>query len=194
MLAVVQTEGVRAALQKVYPDPSYDFPIVTMTTAGDNNQTTPLYLLSNPGSSSSGPAKSLWTEELELALLEGKVDVIVHCVKDMPTTLPAGCELACMLEREDPRDALVVKKGLPYKTLAEMPEGSVIGTSSVRRTAQLSRNYPKLKFMSVVRNQSWMRSALADLCFTARQSVSLLKPISRSLLIPQPNSFPQARC
>jgi hydroxymethylbilane synthase len=149
MLAVVQTEGIKAALQKAYPDPSYEFPIITMTTAGDNNQTTPLYLLSNPGTSSSGPAKSLWTEELELALVEGKVDVIVHCVKDMPTTLPEGCELACMTEREDPRDALVVKAGLPYKTLDELPEGSVIGTSSVRRTAQLSRNYPKLKFMSV---------------------------------------------
>lgn len=76
-----------------------------------------------------------------MALLEGQVDAIVHCLKDMPTELPPGCELGAILEREDPSDALVVKDGLSYTCLEEMPEGSVIGTSSVRRVAQLRKQY-----------------------------------------------------
>ena len=73
-------------------------------------------------------------------------DLIVHSLKDVPTTLKPGCEIACMLEREDPRDALVVKQGLPYLTLDDLPDGSIVGTGSVRRVAQLKRAYPKLKF------------------------------------------------
>ena len=86
---------------------------------------------------------------MEVALLQNQVDAIVHCLKDMPTDLPPGCELGAILEREDPSDALVVKDGLNYKTLAEMPDGSVIGTSSVRRVAQLRKHYPNLKFADV---------------------------------------------
>jgi len=106
-----------------------------------------LYLLS--GSSANTPAKSLWTEELETALMKGEVDMIVHSLKDVPTQLPEECEIGAILEREDPRDALIVKQGLPYKSLEEMPEGSVIGTSSVRRIAQLRKTYPGLKVMDV---------------------------------------------
>jgi hydroxymethylbilane synthase len=93
----------------------------------------------------------LWTKELEVAMLEGGVDAIVHSLKDVPTSFPPGCELGAVLVREDPSDALVVKDGLPYKSLEEMPDGSVIGTSSVRRVAQLRRMFPKLKFADVVR-------------------------------------------
>jgi len=93
--------------------------------------------------------KALWTKELEVGLLEGEIDLIVHSLKDVPTTLPDGCELGAILEREDPSDCLVVKSGLPYKTLDDLPGGSVIGTSSVRRVAQLRRAYPKFKFADV---------------------------------------------
>jgi hydroxymethylbilane synthase len=68
---------------------------------------------------------------------------------DMPTQLPPNMSIGCIFPREDARDALVVKPTLPYKTLAQLPEGSVIGTSSVRRSAQLKRLYPKLKFADV---------------------------------------------
>lgn len=97
------------------------------------------------------PPAALWTKELEVALLNHQVDAIVHSLKDVPTEFPPGCELGAVLEREDPSDALVVKEGLPYTSLAEMPEGSIIGTSSVRRVAQLRRKFPGLRFADVVR-------------------------------------------
>lgn len=74
----------------------------------------------------------------------------MHSLKDVPTTFPAGCQLGAVLAREDPSDALVVKAGLDYKCLEDIPHGSVIGTSSVRRVAQLRRNFPHLKFADVV--------------------------------------------
>lgn len=140
-LAVVQAELVYEALKQLHPPSSATFALSYMRTEGDKNQTQALYLMGG---------KALWTKELEVALLEGEVDLIVHCLKDIPTQLPDGCELGAILEREDPSDCLVVKEGLPYKTLDELPEGSVIGTSSVRRVAQLRRKYPKLKFADVV--------------------------------------------
>ena len=94
----------------------------------------------------------MWTKELEVALIEGAVDMLVHSYKDVPTVLPDGCEIAGVMERENPLDSLVVKKDLPYKSLEELPDGSVVGTSSVRRVAQLKRNFPKLAFKDVV---SW---------------------------------------
>ncbi len=118
------------------------FPITSMSTAGDQNLRSPLYVIGGEG-------KAIWTKELEVALEQGAVDAIVHCLKDVPTALPKGLELAAVLEREDPRDALVVKAGLPYKVLDELPVGSVIGTSSVRRVAQLRRKYPHLVFSDV---------------------------------------------
>ena len=84
-------------------------------------------------------------------MVNGEVDIIVHCLKDVPTALPAGCELGAILEREEPQDCLVVKQGLSYKSLSELPVGSVVGTSSVRRVAQLRRHYPHLAFKDVVR-------------------------------------------
>ncbi|KAL9940659.1 hypothetical protein V8E36_000147 [Tilletia maclaganii] len=118
------------------------FPITSMSTTGDQNQRSPLYVIGGEG-------RAIWTKELEVALQEGAIDAIVHCLKDIPTTLPNGLELAAICEREDPRDALVVKKGLPFTTLDELPPGSVIGTSSVRRVAQLRRRYPQLVFSDV---------------------------------------------
>ena len=101
VLAKIQTEATVELLQRSFPQLS--FSTSYMTTEGDKNQSQALYVLGG---------KSLWTKELEVALLEGDVDMLVHCVKDMPTTLPPGCILSAITEREDPVDSLVVKKDL----------------------------------------------------------------------------------
>lgn len=145
-LALIQTHMVADALASANEGTA--FPVVDMTTAGDRNQTTPLHLLSPYNSTT--PAKSLWTDELESALLDGRMDLLVHSCKDVPTTIRQGCEIGALLERHDPRDAFVVKAGLHYKTIDELPAGAVVGTGSVRRVAQLSRAYPHLKFADMV--------------------------------------------
>jgi hydroxymethylbilane synthase len=124
-----------------------------MSTEGDKNQSQALYVLGG---------KSLWTKELEVALLEQDVDILVHSLKDVPTVLPDGCELGAILKREDPADSLVVKKDLPYKTLQDLPDGSVVGTSSVRRVAQLKRQFPRLVFKDVVCSICYRTSTYAD--------------------------------
>ncbi|GAA6056742.1 hypothetical protein JCM3770_005874 [Rhodotorula araucariae] len=150
-LAMVQTEIVRRELEERWP--GCEIRIFGMTTLGDNVQTQPLYTFGG---------KALWTKELEVALLNNQVDAIVHSLKDVPTEFPPGCALGAVLEREDPSDALVVKEGLPYTSLAEMPEGSVIGTSSVRRVAQLRRKFPGLKFADVRGNLGTRLKKLDD--------------------------------
>lgn len=137
-LAVVQAEGIRHSLKKIAPNRSFE--IEALRTLGDKDQSTALY---NFG------AKSLWTTELEEKLTSGELDVIVHCLKDMPTTLPESCDLAAIPLRDDPRDALIVKAGLPYDSLKTLPQGAVVGTSSVRRSAQLRRLYPHLRFANL---------------------------------------------
>ncbi len=139
-LAQIQTNIVVDALRAAFP--ALEFTTSFMSTEGDKNQSQALYLLGG---------KALWTKELEVALKENVVDMLVHSLKDVPTTLPDGCELGAILEREDPADSLVVKHGLPYRSLEELPDGSVVGTSSVRRVAQLRKGFPKLQFMDVVR-------------------------------------------
>ena len=138
-LALAQTQIVVDSLKEKFPD--YEFPIHSMTTTGDRDQNTALY---NFG------GKGLWTSQLEERLVNKELDIVVHSLKDMPTVLPEGCVLGCVTSREDPRDTLVIKKELQdkhgWKTLADLPAGSVIGTSSVRRIAQLVRRYPTLKF------------------------------------------------
>ena len=138
-LAIVQTELVLTTLQNKHVD--VDFKTRYISSAGDKNQTDALYLMGG---------KSVWTGELEAALLDGSVDLVVHSLKDVPTILPTGMEIGAILEREDPADGLVVKDGLPFRSLDDLPDGSVIGTSSLRRVAQLKRSYPGLKFIDVV--------------------------------------------
>ncbi|KAI9065513.1 porphobilinogen deaminase [Trametes sanguinea] len=137
-LAQIQTNIVRDALAAAHPSITFDTSF--MTTGGDHNQSQALYLLGG---------KDYWTKELEVAMLEGRVDMLVHSFKDVPTTLPEGCEIAGVVERADPVDCLVVRKDASWKTLEELPDGSVVGTSSVRRVAQLKRKFPKLVFKDV---------------------------------------------
>ncbi|KAK1255309.1 hypothetical protein MKX08_009304 [Trichoderma sp. CBMAI-0020] len=137
-LAVVQAEGIRDSLQKVAPGRVFE--IETLHTLGDKDKSTELYKFG---------AKGLWTVELEEKLTSGQLDVVVHCLKDMPTRLPETCDLAAIPLRDDPRDALIIKAGLPYTSLKTLPEGAVVGTSSVRRSAQLRCLYPHLQFANM---------------------------------------------
>lgn len=140
-LALKQCEIVISTLSKTHPH--IRFETVTVSVMGDRDKTTPLPNL----------GKGLWTSELEAMLTSDPpaLDMIVHSLKDMPTSLPAGCVLGCVTKREDPRDVVVFRAGHggKYKTLADLPEGAVVGTSSVRRAAQLRRRYPGLAFQDV---------------------------------------------
>jgi hydroxymethylbilane synthase len=140
MLARVQADEVVKSLKSQWPH--YNFEVHAMATAGDNNQTTALHKFNE---------KALWTQELEVLLQDGRVDLIVHSLKDMPTQLPLGLNLGAVTARHDARDALVVHPRLAdtCKNLTDLPVGSVVGTSSLRRTAQLKRHHPHLKFADV---------------------------------------------
>ncbi|WPH02153.1 porphobilinogen deaminase [Acrodontium crateriforme] len=140
LLARVQADEVAKQLRAAWPQ--HRFEIHAMSTTGDKNQKTALHKFNE---------KSLWTQELEVLLQSGDLDLVVHCLKDMPTQLPADCVISAITEREDPRDAFVVAPRLAgsVRSLADLPKGSVVGTSSLRRIAQMKRAYPDLKFADV---------------------------------------------
>jgi hydroxymethylbilane synthase len=129
-LAMWQAEHVQVALQKLYP--SCDVTILGMTTRGDQ-------ILDRTLSKVGG--KGLFVKELEAALADGRADLAVHSLKDVPMDLPPGFALAAILSREDPRDAFVSND---YAGLDALPPGSVVGTSSLRREALLRARYPLL--------------------------------------------------
>lgn len=140
-LALKQVEIVVDCLSKTHPHVKFE--TVTVSVMGDRDKTTPLPDL----------GKGLWTSELEAMLTSSPagLDMIVHSLKDMPTTLPDDCVLGCVTKREDPRDVVVFRAshGGRYKKLADLPEGAVVGTSSIRRAAQLRGKYPGLVFQDV---------------------------------------------
>lgn len=123
-LALAQAEQVRARLAAL----GVESELATYTTVGDRRLDVALTAIGSKG---------LFTEELERDLRTGITDLCVHSLKDLPTQDPEGLVVAAQLEREDPRDALVVRADVPARTLDELPRGSVIGTSSLRRRAQL---------------------------------------------------------
>lgn len=125
-----QAEYVRDRLVELYPQCSIE--ILGTTTRGDQ-------ILDRTLSKVGG--KGLFVKELEVAMAEGRADLAVHCLKDMPMDLPEGFALAAVLEREDPRDAFVSND---YASLAELPAGAVVGTSSLRRQAMIAARYPQL--------------------------------------------------
>jgi hydroxymethylbilane synthase len=137
-LAMVQTEWVRDELVKAFPD--IRFEIASMSTKGDIILDSPLAKIGDKG---------LFTKELEVQMLDGNADFAVHSLKDLPTNLPEGLMLGCVTEREDPADALVVHEKFKQYQLETLPEGAVIGTSSLRRLAQLRHHYPHLHFKDV---------------------------------------------
>lgn len=129
-LAMWQAEHVRAALLALYPD--CDVAILGMTTRGDR-------ILDRTLSKVGG--KGLFVKELEDALRQGRADLAVHSLKDVPMHLPEGFDLTAVMQRADPRDALVSPR---YGALAALPPGSVVGTSSLRREAMLRSRFPHL--------------------------------------------------
>ncbi|KJY00789.1 porphobilinogen deaminase like protein [Zymoseptoria brevis] len=153
MLARVQADEVVKSLRAAWPE--HNFEIHAMSTTGDNNQKTALHKFNE---------KALWTQELEVLLESKELDLIVHSLKDMPTQLPAELDLTCVTKREDPRDALVLKPDLVGKVrgLGDLPEGAIVGTSSLRRTAQLKRHYPQLQFKDVRGNIGTRLAKLDD--------------------------------
>ena len=129
-LAMWQAEHIRDRLRALHPGCTVN--ILGMTTRGDQILDV---TLSKVG------GKGLFVKELEVALEAGQADLAVHSMKDVPMELPPGFELAVIGEREDPRDAFVSNR---HARLSELPPGSVVGTSSLRREAQLRARYPHL--------------------------------------------------
>lgn len=127
-LARAQAEMVQAALAANHPELTFE--TVAMTTAGDRELHKKL---------TDWGYKGLFTKELEDLLLAGDIDIAVHSMKDMPSVLPAGLTIAAMLPRADVRDAWISPH---YASLAELPQGAVVGTSSTRRAAQLLYKRP----------------------------------------------------
>ncbi|WP_370446410.1 hydroxymethylbilane synthase [Glaciimonas sp. PCH181] len=129
-LAMWQAENVRDRLAELYPQCVIE--ILGMTTRGDQ-------ILDRTLSKVGG--KGLFVKELEVAMAEGRADLAVHSLKDMPMALPEGFVLAAVLEREDPRDAFVSND---YDSLAALPAGAIVGTSSLRRQALIAARFPQL--------------------------------------------------
>lgn len=134
-LALWQANFVKTALEQRFPELSVE--LVTMVTKGDIILDTPLAKVGGKG---------LFVKELELALLENRADIAVHSMKDVPMEFPEGLGLAVICQREDPRDAFVSNQ---YRCLSELPEGAIVGTSSLRRQCQLMARYPHLKVKSL---------------------------------------------
>jgi hydroxymethylbilane synthase len=137
-LALVQTYWVQEQLQKHFPERQFE--VETMSTQGDKILDVALAKIGDKG---------LFTKELEVGMLEESIDLAVHSLKDLPTKLPDGLVLGCVTERVNPADALVVKAQHQDKQLDSLPEGAIIGTSSLRRLAQLRHYYPHLTFKDV---------------------------------------------
>lgn len=137
-LALVQTYWVQEELQKRFPHCTFE--VHTMSTQGDKILDVALAKIGDKG---------LFTKELEVGMLNHETDFAVHSLKDLPTRLPEGLMLGCVTEREDPADALVVHAKHQDKQLETLPPGSVIGTSSLRRLAQLRYHFPHLQFKDI---------------------------------------------
>jgi hydroxymethylbilane synthase len=130
-LALWQAEHVKARLEAVHAGLAVD--LAPMSTRGDELQDRRL---------GEAGGKGLFVKELEAAMAEGRADLAVHSMKDVPAELPPGFVLAAITAREDPRDALVSTK---YARLEDLPEGSAVGTSSLRRAAQIAERHPRLE-------------------------------------------------
>ncbi len=134
-LALWQANYIKHKLQVLYPQLTVE--LVTMVTKGDVLLDTPLAKIGGKG---------LFVKELELALLEGRADIAVHSMKDVPMQFPQGLHLSVICEREDPRDAFVSNR---YASLDELPQNAVVGTSSLRRQCQLKALRPDIELKTL---------------------------------------------
>ncbi len=158
-LALAQAQETRDRLMAAHRLPGAAFAVTVIRTTGDRVTDRPLGEIGGKG---------LFTKEIEEALAAGETDLAVHSMKDVPTVLPAGLTIACLLPREDVRDAFV---SLRHESLAAMPAGAVVGTSSLRRRAQLLHRRPDLRVVEFRGNvQTRLRKleeGVADATFLA---------------------------
>ncbi len=178
-LALAQANDVRARLIAAHGLP-HGLPedavtIRVIKTSGDIIQDRPL---------SEVGGKGLFTKEIEEALLANEIDLAVHSMKDVPTVLPQGLFISTILKREDVRDAFI---SLKYKSLAEMPAGSIVGTSSLRRQSQVKRARPDLKVIDFRGNvETRLRKiadGVADATFLALAGLNRLKLSDRATAV-----------
>ena len=149
-LALAQAYETRARLMREHGLAEESMEIVVIKTTGDRILDRPLKEIGGKG---------LFTREIEEAMLSGEIDIAVHSMKDMPTIQPQGLALDCFLPREDPRDAFVSEK---YERLSDLPAGAVVGTSSLRRRAQVAHVRPDLKIVEFRGNVQTRLQKLAD--------------------------------
>ncbi len=131
-LALWQANHIKQQLEAQHSE--LECVIRGMTTEGDRNKVSPLSQMGGKG---------VFVKELETALLDGSADIAVHSMKDVPGELPAGLGIHAMVSRADPRDAFISRS---FSAFADMPEGAVVGSSSLRRVIQLQGRYPQLTF------------------------------------------------
>ncbi len=147
-LALWQAEHIRARLQELHPDLTVE--LVKFVTQGDKILDTPLAKIGGKG---------LFVKELEAALLDGRADLAVHSMKDVPMALPEGLTLAVICEREDPLDAFVSNH---FEKFADLPQGARVGTSSLRRKSQILKQRPDLQIVDLRGNVGTRLSKLDD--------------------------------
>lgn len=185
-LSLAQTGQTRARLASTLGLDESAFEIVPIVTSGDRIQDRTLI---------EAGGKGLFTKELDEALFDGRIDLAVHSLKDLPTRLPDGLVLACVPEREDPRDAFV---SLKAQTLAYLPSGSVVGTASLRRQAQVLFARRDLR-VAVLRGNVDTRLAKleagdADATFLALAGLKRMGLETRATSLVDPQETPPAAC
>lgn len=147
-LALWQAEYIRARLQELHSDLTVE--LVKFVTQGDKILDTPLAKIGGKG---------LFVKELEAALLDGRADLAVHSMKDVPMALPEGLTLAVICEREDPLDAFVSNQ---FEKFADLPQGAKVGTSSLRRKSQILKQRPDLQIIDLRGNVGTRLGKLDD--------------------------------
>jgi hydroxymethylbilane synthase len=178
-LALWQAHETRARLMDAFALPEAAFEIVVIKVTGDQIQDKALREIGGKG---------LFTREIEEALLDGGIDIAVHSMKDMPTMQPEGLVLDCYLKRADVRDAFVSPH---YGSIAELPQGATVGSSSLRRRAQLALRRPDLKLVEFRGNvQTRMRKLeerVADATFLAMAGLTRLgmAEVARGAIAPE---------
>ncbi|MFN6925486.1 MAG: hydroxymethylbilane synthase [Tabrizicola sp.] len=178
-LALWQAHETRRCLMAAFALPEAAFEIVVIKVTGDQIQDKALREIGGKG---------LFTREIEEALLDGTIDIAVHSMKDMPTVQPEGLILDCYLPRADVRDAFVSPR---YGSIAELPQGATVGSSSLRRRAQLALRRPDLQLVEFRGNvQTRMRKledGVADATFLAMAGLTRLGmlEVARSAIAPE---------
>ncbi len=183
---MAQAREVRARLCAAHGLGEEDIAIIAISTAGDRSQASNLSLGAIGG-------KGLFSKEIEDRILSGEVDLGVHSAKDMATVLPDGLAMPVFLKREDVRDAFISPR---YAGLDDLPEGAVVGTSSLRRRAQLLRARPDLKMVEFRGNLGTrfakLEAGLADATLMAAAGLNRLDQASMAAGYLDPEHFPPA--